>query len=114
MYLQLQLDAVDARIAQAEQGAARSRSARLARPTVARPLAARSAATPARREAPVARGARWRLQSIPDPSGDGTGRGVLHRADCTVPGGGWLSRQEFEIALDMPDVIRCGRCQPEE
>ncbi|WP_431969111.1 hypothetical protein [Actinacidiphila sp. bgisy160] len=45
------------------------------------------------------------MQNAPEPNGEGPGRGVLYRADCSVPGGGWLSRQEVEIALDAPDGI---------
>ncbi|MFJ5217154.1 DUF6233 domain-containing protein [Streptomyces sp. NPDC088354] len=63
---------------------------------------------------PNTRGLRWRLQSVPDPSGDGYGRGVLHRGDCDVPGGGWLGRRELEIALDMENVTPCRRCRPDQ
>ncbi|MFJ4848828.1 MULTISPECIES: DUF6233 domain-containing protein [unclassified Streptomyces] len=86
LYLQLQIDAVDARIRKAEAGV-----------------------RPRRRPAPARA---WRLQSVPDPQG-GPGRGVVHRDDCRVPGGGRLSAKEFEIALGMPEVGVCGICRPD-
>ncbi|MFD3454191.1 DUF6233 domain-containing protein [Streptomyces sp. NPDC058691] len=86
LYLQIQIDAVDARIRKAEAGIRPQR----------RPAAARA----------------WRLQSVPDPQG-GPGRGVVHRDDCRVPGGGRLSAKEFEIALGMPDVSACAICRPD-
>lgn len=99
LYLQMQIAAVDAKIQEAEAGAVGGSEAG---PGVPPPYRGRSPA--------VARA--WRLQSVPDPRG-GPGRGVLHRDDCRVPGGGRLNRQEFEVALGMPDVTRCEVCRPE-
>ncbi|MYX36774.1 MULTISPECIES: DUF6233 domain-containing protein [Streptomycetaceae] len=105
LYLQMQIAAVDAKIQEAESGSAPV-AAGAAEAGGGAPQRARGvggARTPARA---------WRLQSVPDPGG-GSGRGVLHRDDCRVPGGGRLNRQEFEVALGMPDVTSCGVCRPE-
>lgn len=105
LYLQMQIAAVDAKIQEAEAGsAAAAEAAAEAEGGAPRRGEGRGGArTPVRA---------WRLQSVPDPRG-GAGRGVLHRDDCRVPGGGRLNRQEFEVALGMPDVTPCGICNPQ-
>ncbi|MYX36713.1 MULTISPECIES: DUF6233 domain-containing protein [unclassified Streptomyces] len=98
-YLELQLAAVDAKIEQAT--------------AAARP--ASTTARPYRAEEPFALGGRgWRLESIPNLSGKGPGRGVVHRGDCPAATGGWLSRKELDIALDQPEVTACPKCRPED
>lgn len=93
--LQLQLDAVDARIREAEEA----------------PLRPVSVASRPKREKSVAKGGiGWRLQHVPK---GGSLRGVVHRGDCPDAVGGWLSQRELEIALGMPDVDVCPRCRPE-
>ncbi len=109
LYLQMQIAAVDAKIQEAESGSA----------TVAATVGAAGAEGETGDPPRVPAGSRartparaWRLQSVPDPRG-GAGRGVLHRDDCRVPGGGRLNRQEFEVALGMPEVAPCEVCRPE-
>ncbi|MDX2642632.1 DUF6233 domain-containing protein [Streptomyces sp. PA03-1a] len=101
LYLQMQIAAVDAKIQEAESGS-----------LVAAGAEAGDDAVPRTRGGKRGRTSAWRLQSVPDPRG-GAGRGVLHRDDCRVPGGGRLNRQEFEVALGMPDVAPCEICHPE-
>ncbi|MFD3450687.1 DUF6233 domain-containing protein [Streptomyces sp. NPDC058691] len=36
----------------------------------------------------------------------------MHRADCPQAAGGWLTRKELTLALDMPEVPACPRCRP--
>ncbi|MEU4092047.1 DUF6233 domain-containing protein [Streptomyces sp. NPDC026673] len=105
LYLQMQIAAVDAKIQEVEAGAAAGTEAGTEAGTGTEP-------PPPSRGRSRASARAWRLQSVPDPRG-GTGRGVLHRDDCRVPGGGRLNRQEFEVALGMPDVIPCEVCRPE-
>ncbi|MEU6347223.1 DUF6233 domain-containing protein [Streptomyces sp. NPDC046977] len=120
-YLRLQLAAVDAEIAKAQRGPERRPAPRPAPRPARQPavqpgtLAERTDRAGAVRPSgmPNAKGLRWRLQSVPDPSGSGYGRGVLHRGDCEVRGGGWLSRKELELALGMEDVTPCQRCRPD-
>ncbi|MEU1621793.1 DUF6233 domain-containing protein [Streptomyces sp. NPDC005722] len=105
LYLQMQIAAVDAKIQEAESGspAGAGEGPEAGEGTARRAGGKSGARTPARA---------WRLQSVPDPRG-GAGRGILHRDDCRVPGGGRLNRQEFEVALGMPDVTPCEICHPE-
>ncbi|WP_089224936.1 DUF6233 domain-containing protein [Actinacidiphila glaucinigra] len=104
LYLQMQIAAVDAKIQEAESDSA---------PVAAGVPSETGGGAPQRDKGGARSPARaWRLQSVPDPRG-GSGRGVLHRDDCRVPGGGRLNRQEFEVALGMPDVTSCGVCRPE-
>ncbi|MEU0184743.1 DUF6233 domain-containing protein [Streptomyces sp. NPDC006207] len=94
LYLQLQIDAVDAKIREVEE--------REPRPA--------AAATPPKQEKSHAKdGIGWRLQHIPK---GGSLHGVIHRGDCPDAVGGWLSPREVEIALGMPDVEACPRCHP--
>lgn len=99
LYLQMQIAAVDAKIQEAEAGAAAGTEAGTEAPPPSRGRSRASARA-------------WRLQSVPDQRG-GAGRGVLHRDDCRVSGGGRLNRQEFEVALGMSDVMPCEVCRPE-
>ncbi|MFI8187076.1 DUF6233 domain-containing protein [Actinacidiphila glaucinigra] len=93
LYLQLQIDAVDAKIREAE--------GREPRP----------AATPPKQETSHAKGGiGWRLQHLPK---GGALHGVIHRGDCPDVVGGWLSPRELQIALGMPDIEACPRCHPE-
>ncbi|MGW3246025.1 DUF6233 domain-containing protein [Streptomyces sp. NPDC001070] len=103
LYLQMQIAAVDAKIQEAESGAAAGAG-----------TGAETGADvpPQGRTRPRAPARAWRLQSVPETRG-GAGRGVVHRDDCRVPGGGRLNRQEFEVALGMPDVTPCEICRPE-
>lgn len=105
LYLQMQIAAVDAKIQEAETGSA---------PAVAGVASEAGSGAQRRAKGDAARtpARAWRLQSVPDPRG-ASGRGVLHRDDCRVPGGGRLNRQEFEVALGMPDVTSCEVCRPE-
>ncbi|MFF3943825.1 DUF6233 domain-containing protein [Streptomyces sp. NPDC001902] len=88
LYLERQLAAVDARIRKVEQQAA----APAHEPRIGRDPGG------------------WRLQHTPGV--DGAGRGIVHRADCPQAAGGWLSRKELDLALGMPEVTACPRCQP--
>ncbi|MFJ4990081.1 DUF6233 domain-containing protein [Streptomyces sp. NPDC088732] len=94
LYLQLQLDAVDAKIREAEGSAPPE-------PSIVAP--------PRQQNLPRGRDG-WRLQHVPDR---GPIKAVLHRGDCTNGAGGWLSRKELDIALGMPEVEPCPRCHPE-
>ncbi|MDX3097361.1 DUF6233 domain-containing protein [Streptomyces sp. ME01-24h] len=102
LYLQMQIAAVDAKIQESESGSAAATAG-----------GARGEGGDRTRSRSGTAARAWRLQSVPDPHG-GAGRGVLHRDDCRVPGGGRLNRQEFEVALGMPDVTPCAICHPEE
>lgn len=87
LYLQLQIDAVDAKIRETEESGEPS------------------APTSAEREGSFAVG--FRLQHVPR---GGTLRGVVHRGDCPDGAGDWLTPREVEIAFRMPDVTPCPRC----
>ncbi|WP_319698995.1 DUF6233 domain-containing protein [Streptomyces sp. ME19-01-6] len=85
-YLRLQLAAVQARIAELEDG----RPARAAGPAVG-----------------------WTLQLLPSPAG-ASPRGYLHRETCFIRGGRPLSREQARLVLAMPDVTACDACGPEK
>jgi hypothetical protein len=59
----------------------------------------------------------WRLDHIPSATGV-RGRGMLHRGDCWMRGGGKphvLTREDLVIALRLPrdEVEPCDECHPE-
>ncbi|MFE0631723.1 hypothetical protein ACFW3D_32820 [Streptomyces sp. NPDC058864] len=93
LYLQLQLDAVDARIRETMDESA----------AVAPPAPAGEASSSAEG------GTGYRLQHVPR---GGSLRGVVHLGDCPDAAGGWINRHELEIALRMPEVTTCPRCHP--
>ncbi|MFJ4851747.1 MULTISPECIES: DUF6233 domain-containing protein [unclassified Streptomyces] len=96
LYLQLQLDGVDARIREIEG----------LRPPVDPPVVSR-------RSHPIAEdSAGWRLQHVPDDK-SGSIRAILHRGDCPDAAGRLLSQNEVRIALAMPDITPCPCGHPE-
>ncbi|WP_234391830.1 DUF6233 domain-containing protein [Streptomyces sp. CB02613] len=56
-------------------------------------------------------GLRWKLQ--PEQS---DAPALLHRGDCAAypGGGGYISRDDALIALEMPEVEPCRVCRPEK
>ncbi|MFF7211816.1 DUF6233 domain-containing protein [Streptomyces sp. NPDC008238] len=92
LYLQLQLDAVDAKIRESTEEAAKGVAPASPQP-----------------EPSADSGTGFRLQHVPR---GGTLRAVVHRGDCPDAAGGWISRHELDIALRMPEVTPCPRCHP--
>ncbi|MET9879034.1 DUF6233 domain-containing protein [Actinacidiphila glaucinigra] len=92
LYLQLQLDAVDAKIRESEK-----------------PTTSGGALVPPEPEHSVDGDAGFRIQHVPR---GGTLGAVVHRGDCPDAAGGRISQHEVEIALRMPGVTLCPRCHP--
>lgn len=92
LYLQLQLDAVDAKIRESEEQKAKGGAPGSPKPE-------RSG------DSDIG----FRIQHVPR---GGTLGAVVHRGDCPDAAGGRISRHEVDIALRMPEVTMCPRCHP--
>ncbi|WP_329182963.1 DUF6233 domain-containing protein [Actinacidiphila glaucinigra] len=95
LYLQLQLDAVDAKIRESEEQKAKGGAFGSPKPPKPEPLG----------DSDIG----FRIQHVPR---GGTLGAVVHRDDCPDAAGGRISRHEVEIALRMPEVTMCPRCHP--
>ncbi|MYX34858.1 MULTISPECIES: DUF6233 domain-containing protein [unclassified Streptomyces] len=95
LYLQLQLDAVDAKIRESEEQKAKGGALGSPKPPKPEPFG----------DSDIG----FRIQHV---LRGGTLGAVVHRDDCPDAAGGRISRHEVEIALRMPEVTMCPRCHP--